>query len=72
MPHPALQCPYIDAVPQMLGCESVAKLVKEEMTTVRPFGAFVSVFGNALSAVQFGALGDALDDHVIFAIGIAF
>jgi len=72
MPHPALQCPYIDAVSQMLGCKSVTKLVEEEVSTVRPFGASVSVFGNALSAVQFGALGDALDDHVIFAVGVSF
>ena len=56
----------------MLGCESVTKLVEEEVSTVRPFGAFVSVFGNALSAVQLGAFGDALHDHVIFAVGIAF
>jgi len=30
MPHPALQCPDIDAVPQVLRCESVAELVEEE------------------------------------------
>jgi len=41
------------------------------MSAVRPLGAFVSVFGNALSAVQFGALRHALDDHVIFTVGIA-
>ena len=72
MTHPALQCPNVDAVPQMLCCESVAELVEEEMPTVRPLGAFVSVFGDALTAIQFGALGDALDDHVIFAVGISF
>jgi hypothetical protein len=56
----------------MLCCESVAELVEEEMPAVRPLGAFVSVFGHALSAIQFGALCDALDDHVIFTVGIPF
>jgi hypothetical protein len=50
----------------------VAELVEEEMPAVRPLGTFVSVFGDALSAVQFGALGHALDDHVIFTVGIPF
>ena len=70
MAHPALQCPDVNAVPQMLCCESVAELVEEEMPAVRPLGAFVSMLGDALSAVQFGALGHALDDHVIFTVGI--
>ena len=70
MAHPALQCPNVDTVPQMLCCESVAELVEEEMPAMRSLGAFVSVFGDALSAVQFGALGHALDDHVIFTVGI--
>jgi hypothetical protein len=35
-------------------------------------GAFVSVFGDALSAVQFGELSHALDDHVIFTVRIPF
>src|SRR5208282_5981887 len=72
MPHPALQCPNVDAVPQVLCCESMAELVEEEMSAIRPLGTFVSVFGDALSAVQFGALGHALDDHVIFTVGIPF
>jgi len=71
MTHPALQCPDVYSVPQMLCCERVAELVEEEMPAVRSLGAFVSVFGDALSAVQFGALGHALDDHVIFTVGIA-
>ena len=70
MAHPALQCPNVDAVPQMLCCESVTELVEEEMSAVRPLGAFVSVFGDALPAVQLGALGHAFDDHVIFTVGI--
>ena len=70
MAHPVLQRPDVDAMPQMLCCKSVPELVEEEMPAVRPFGAFVSVFGDALSAVQFGALGHALDDHVIFTVGI--
>ena len=61
----------IDAVPQMLCCESVAELVEEEMPAIRSLCAFVPVFGHTLSAVQFGALGHALDDHVIFTVGIA-
>ena len=72
MAHPALQCPDVNAVPQMLCCESVTELVEKEMPAVRPLGAFVSLFGDALSAVQFGALGDALDDHVVFTVGIPF
>jgi hypothetical protein len=72
MAHPVLQCPNVDAVPQVLCCESVTELVEKEMPAVRPLGAFVSVFGDALSAVQFGALGDALDDHVVFTVGIPF
>jgi hypothetical protein len=72
MAHPVLQCPDIDAVPQMLCCESVAEFMEEKMPAVRPLGAFVSVFGDALSAIQFGALGHTLDDHVIFTVGIPF
>jgi hypothetical protein len=70
MAHPALQCPNVNAMPQMFCCESVAELVKEEMPTVRPLDAFVSMLGDALSAVQFGPFGHALDDHVIFTVGI--
>jgi len=72
MAHPTLQCPDVDAVPQMLCCESVAEFVEEEMPAVPSLGAFVSMFGDALSAVQFGTLCDALDDHVIFTVGIPF
>jgi hypothetical protein len=50
----------------------VAELVEEEMPAVRPLGALVSVFGDALSAVQFGSLGHALDDHVILTVWIPF
>ena len=59
-------------MPQMLCCERVAELVEEEMPAIRSLDAFVSVFGHTLSAVQFGALGDALDDHVVFTVGIPF
>jgi len=72
MAHLALQCPNVNAVPQMFCCESVPELVEEEMPAVRSLDAFVSVFGHTLSAVQFGALGHALDDHVIFTVGITF
>ena len=72
MTHPALQCPDIDSMAQMLCCESVAELVEEEVPAVGPLGAFVSVFGDALSAVQFGALCDAFYDHVVFTVGIPF
>ena len=48
MAHPALQRPDVDAVPQMLCCEGVAELVEKEMPAVRPFGAFISMFGNTL------------------------
>jgi hypothetical protein len=37
-----------------------------------PWAHLLSVFGHTLSAVQFGALGHALDDHVIFTVGITF
>ena len=70
MTHPALQCPNVNAVPQMFCCERVAELVEEEMTAVRPLDAFVSMLGDALSAVQSSALGNTLDDHVIFTVGI--
>jgi hypothetical protein len=72
MAHPALQRPDVDTVPQVLCREGVAEFVHEEMAAVRPLGAFISVFGNALSTVQLGALGYALDDHVVFTIRIAF
>jgi hypothetical protein len=72
MAHPTLQCPDVDAVSQMLSCESVAELVEEEMPAVWSFGTFVSMLGDALSAVQFGALCDAFGDHVIFTVGIPF
>ena len=55
-----------------LGFGIVAEFVEEEMSAIRPLGTFVPVFGDALSAVQFGALGQALDDHVIFTVGISF
>jgi hypothetical protein len=42
------------------------------MPAVRSLGAFVSTLGDTLSAVQFGALSDALEDHVIFTVGILF
>src|SRR5258708_1508202 len=45
MAHPALQCSDVDAVPQMLRCESVAELVEEEIPAVRSLCASVSVFG---------------------------
>jgi hypothetical protein len=72
MAHPTLQCPDVNAVSQMLCCKSVAELVEEEMPAEWSLCAFVSVFGDALSAVQFGALCDAFDDHVIFTVGISF
>jgi hypothetical protein len=69
-PHPALQCPDIDAVSQMLCCECVAELVEEEMPAVRSLGAFVSMLGDTLSAVQFGAGRYAFNNHVIFTVGV--
>jgi len=72
MTHPALQCPDVDPMPQMFGREGVAEFVQKEMVAVRSLDAFVSVFGDALSTVQLGALGYALNDHVVFTIRIAF
>jgi hypothetical protein len=69
-PHPALQRTDVDAKSQVLGCESVAKLVEEEMPAVRALDTFVSMFRDALTTVQFGAFCHALDDHVIFTVGI--
>ena len=69
--EPRLNGADVHAVAKMVGGEGVPELVQEEVHTVRPFSALVVVLGYALPAVEPGALRDALDDHIHFAVGLA-
>lgn len=55
----------------MLGREGVAKFVQEEALAIRTLGAFISVLGHTLAAIEFGAIGDALDDIDVPAVRLS-
>lgn len=55
----------------MFGSEGVAELVEKIVLAVRARGALVPVRGHTTPAVEFGALGDSLDDRIHLAIRIA-
>ncbi len=58
-------------MPQVFRGEGVPELMQKEVLAVWPFSAFVSVFGDTLTAIEASLLGNALNNHVHFAVGIA-
>ena len=69
--QPALHGADVHAVPQVVGGEGMPEFVQKEVHAVRPLGTLVVVLGHALLAVEAGALGNALDDHIHLAVGFA-
>ncbi len=66
-----MQRSNVDTVAKVFSGKGVPELVEEEVLAMRSFGTLVAVFGHALSAIQVGAAGHALHNHVVFAVGVA-
>src|ERR1700678_1325413 len=47
------------------------EFVQKAVHAVRPFGTLVVLLSHALLAVEAGAFGNAIDDHIHFAVGFA-
>jgi hypothetical protein len=56
----------------MVGGKGVPKLIEEKILAMWTFGTFVAVFRDTLFAIEFGAMGNALDDVDEQAVGLSF
>ena len=68
--NPLLQSPDVDAVAQVLGCKGVPELVQEESAAVGASRTAIAVLGDALAAVELGAMRDLFDDFDVQAVGL--